>query len=116
MEAKRVKDNSGNWEQAEPSYYAIWDERVQFNFAMDAARSFRLIYFEQPLALSASNETNFLTTRYPHLLRSACEKYAYQFLKQYDAAAQAEGRFMSAMERIAMNDDLSRRGMVLSER
>ena len=116
LEAMRVKDDDGDWIEAEPSRYAIWAEAIQFDYAMDAARSFRFIYFEKPADLSVSNTTNFITTRYPHLMRAACEKYAYIFLKQPDAAAGADSRMTMALERIAQSDDLSRRGMILSER
>lgn len=47
----------------------------------------RVLYYKRPSALSVSNETNFLTTRYPTLLRTACLARSYEHMKDMQNAA-----------------------------
>lgn len=112
----RAKDADGNWIQAEPNRYAIWDERVQFDCAMNAALSFTMLYFKQPVALSGSNETNFLTTRYPHVLRAAIRKHAAIWLMEDAEEQRGEAQLARALETVGVQDDLSYRGYAPSER
>lgn len=110
-------DNTdGSPYETDPSYFAIFDERIYFNVALDAAHPFSLIYFKKPAALSSGNQTNFLTNRYPHLMRAACRKYAYIFLKNSDEAKYAEAQLEKLLAAVAINDDLSNRGFVPLER
>ncbi len=112
----RATDGDGDPVEAEPVYYAIWDEKFQFDCAMNAALSFTLLYFKSPTLLSGSNETNFMTTRYPHLLRAACRKHAEIFTKNYAARDRAEDDLQKFLALIEQHDDLSYRGVSPAER
>jgi hypothetical protein len=109
-------DASGNPIQTEPSRFAIFNEAIQFNVALDAAYTFTLAYFKRPAALASGNQTNFLTTRYPHLLRAACRKHAYIFLKNTGERDKANQELQAFLTEIAVQDDLSYRGFVPDER
>lgn len=100
----------------EPRWYAIFDELINFDCAADGAQTFRLVYYKKPAALSVSNTTNFMTSRYSHLLRQFCLRHAALFLKDDTAAARYEARGAEMLQSIMVNDDLSRRGAVYPER
>lgn len=63
--------------------------KFYFNASADINYLYRLWYMARPALLAAgTNETNFLTTRYPHLLDAACKYYAYVHREQMDLANQ----------------------------
>lgn len=64
-----------------PSRWSVWDEEVKFDVAVDTAAVMKLLYYRRPILLSAANLTNFLTDRYPKLLRVACMAAAADFMK-----------------------------------
>lgn len=72
-----------------------------------------LLYYARPAPLSADNLTNFLTTKFPSLLRYACMAKAYEHMKDTERAATwlqlANGALADAMR----SDDLSRRGQYI---
>jgi hypothetical protein len=93
-----------------PSCWAIWDEILQFDGAFDTAAQFRLAYFRSPALLSASNPSNFLTTRYPRLIRQATQAAAADFMKddtEYQKGVTALGNLIQS---IAIEQDLLYRG------
>ena len=51
--------------------------------------------FRSKSALSGSNLTNFLTTRYPTLLRTACLFRGFDYKKEYEAADRNEKRLQT---------------------
>ena len=114
--AMRSNDSNGAPIESEPTHYAIWDEKFQFNVAMDAARAFTLVYYKQPAELSASSETNWLTSRYPHLLMAACRYYAEIFTKNFKARDEAMRDMERILATVAVQDDLTYRGFVPNER
>jgi hypothetical protein len=93
-----------------PAYYAIYDEAFQFEVKADAAYTLRLLYYEKPAPLSVSNETNWLTDRYPHLLRAACEAVAFDYLHDDQNMARALGKLSELLIAIPAENELSRRG------
>ncbi len=64
-----------------PSSWTIFDEQVKFDCAFDTATQFKQLYFRSPLPLSATNLSNWLTVRYPKLMRVACMASAADFMK-----------------------------------
>lgn len=60
-----------------PSECTMDGTLAYFNVKAEAAYGYRLWYWKTPTALGVSNETNFLTVRYPHILEAACKYYAY---------------------------------------
>ena len=63
------------------SYYVHGGTTIEFDVPADETYGTRLLYYAIPTALSGSNETNFLTQRYPTLVRQACVGRANEFLK-----------------------------------
>lgn len=72
---------SGNPPTGPASFVAIIGETLQFDTIMDQNTVFRMIFYKQPAVLSLSNETNFLTRKYPSLLRYACLMHAADYRK-----------------------------------
>jgi hypothetical protein len=64
-----------------PTRVAVFGEKLQFECRADSARKYDLVYYKTPELLSANNKTNFLTSRYPHILRTACQAGAANFMK-----------------------------------
>ncbi len=67
--------------QGSPLYWSIYDERFRFDFAFNTQTTVRLQYFQSLPLLSATNLTNFLTNRYPQLIRVATNTAAADFMK-----------------------------------
>jgi len=104
---------ANNLVAASPTRWAIWDEKIHFDTAIDVPASMRLLYFRQPLLLSTTNETNFLTTRYPRLLRQACNTAAADFMKDDVEYNKGLTALTALVQSTAMQDDLSRRGATI---
>src|SRR6185369_1635696 len=69
-------NNDGTLQQNMPTRYCVFDELINFNSQSDAAYTAKFLHFKQPAVLSSGNPTNFLTNRYPTLLRRACLMFA----------------------------------------
>ena len=79
--ARRRFDASGTLVAGPPLYYAIFDEMLQFEASFTTASPFLLLCFKSPTPLSSQNPSNFLTGRFPHLVRTACLAQAADFLR-----------------------------------
>jgi hypothetical protein len=66
---------------ASPTRWGIFDEKLKLDCAMETASQFKLLYYRSPKPLSAANLTNWLTIRYPKLLRVACMAAAADYMK-----------------------------------
>lgn len=60
--------------------------KAYFDATPDIAYPYRLWYMATPAPLSLSNESNFMCTRYPHILEAMCKYYAYMH-RQMDGEA-----------------------------
>lgn len=77
-------DSSGNRVQAMPqTYYTLGGAtpKLKFDSPANYAYPYELTYYQQPAALGVSNTTNFITTFYPRLMRTACMVGAAEFMK-----------------------------------
>lgn len=74
-------DGSGNRVQTQPSYYSNDQTNLKFESPVDQNYPYLLYYYQQPLALSATNTANFLTNTYQRLMRVACMTAASEFMK-----------------------------------
>lgn len=93
-----------------PSRWSIWDECVKFDCAFDTATTFRQLYYQSPLPLSANNQSNWLTNRYPMLMRKACLTAAADFMKD-DAEYQKNLVALNALvQSTAIENDMGYRG------
>jgi len=93
-------DGNGNRIQQQPGIYYFDQAALRFDSLADQAYPIALVYFQQPAMLSATNDTNFLTSNCQMLLRRAIMRAACEWTKevasgQYDRtyweqAAEAE--------------------------
>lgn len=111
IEDRREYDSSAALLTGTPRNFAIYGEALQFELAYDAAATLHLVAFAAPAVLSLTNTTNFLTKRYPHLLRAACTARAYAF-RNNDERAGAEMQNLAAfITATNMESDLTYRGV-----
>lgn len=90
----------GTRTQQQPMIFYMDQVSLQMDSPPDQAYAYNLIYFQQPLPLSVTNPTNFITDTYPRLMRCACMAAACEFAKDsgqgsydrtyWDMAAQDE--------------------------
>jgi hypothetical protein len=93
-----------------PVQWAIWDEYLQFDAAFTDAKQFRLSCFKSLPLLSASNPTNFLTNRYPQLLREAAIAAAASFMKDDNEFTKHDTKLQLMIQQINAESDLMYRG------
>ena len=107
---KRTYEN-GALVSGTPRNYAIFSEALQFDRAYDAAAMLRLIGFRAPGVLSLANPANFLTTRYPHILRAACLARAFSYRNSDERAAAELQNLVAFIAKTNIESDLSYRGL-----
>lgn len=93
-----------------PSRWSIFDEKLKLDCAMEEASQFKLLYFRAPKLLSATNLTNWLTTRYPKLLRVACMAAAADFMKDSTEYQKHLTALTALVGSVAAEGDLQYRG------
>jgi hypothetical protein len=96
-----------------PVYFGIWNERLYFDAAFFQASLCRLQYYQSLPLLSASNESNFLTDRYPNLMRVACVAAAADFMKDSEEYQKQFTRLVAMIEKISAENDMQYRGLEL---
>ena len=74
-------DGSGNRVVTQPNYFSNDQANFQFDSPCDQPYPYLLYYNQQPLTLSATNTTNFLTQTYPRLFRCATMAQAAEYMK-----------------------------------
>jgi hypothetical protein len=110
MEDSRAYE-SGALITGTPYNFAIYGEAFQFDQAYAAAATLRLVGFKAPTVLSLAVPTNFLTTRYPHVLRSACLARAFSY-RNSDERADKELTLLAAyIAKANSESDLTYRGL-----
>jgi hypothetical protein len=77
----RRYDSSEALLSGKPSCFAVYDERFNFDLNPDAAMTVRLLYYQSPTVLSDTVNTNFLTDKYPTMLRYAALAYAADYMR-----------------------------------
>jgi hypothetical protein len=95
-----------------PRNFAIFGEALQFEAAYEAAATLRLLSFNAPAVLSAANPVNVLTTRYPHILRSACLARAFAYRNSDERADKELTLLAAAIGKANAEADLSYRGVM----
>jgi len=93
-----------------PSRWAVWDEMMQFDAAFEIATSFKLMYFRAPPPLSVTNPTNFITSRYPKLMRVATNCAAAEFMKDDEEYNKALTALTALVQSVSAENDLIYRG------
>lgn len=107
---RRVYDADGDLMSGLPSVVAIFDEALQFDMKFDEARTLSLLYYKKPADLASDNLTNWLTTRYPHLLRQACIVSAYASMREWNAHNAEVQKLSAFIDRANVEADLGYRG------
>lgn len=108
------RNESGVLETGDPARWAIIGETAYLNVLPSAAYSGMLLYYKRPTVLSGSNLTNFLTIRYPALLRYACMAKAYEHMKQPEQAVGYTTLMLQAIQTAASTNEMWRRNQVIS--
>lgn len=93
-----------------PSRYTMLNGQLRFAPAPDGAYSAAITYRRDLPALSATNTTNWLLTRYPHAYLHGALKYALLFGIEDERAAQFDGLFQGALAAIREADARRRTG------
>jgi hypothetical protein len=102
-----------NLQQTFPQYFAIWDEAIHFEGAFPQTYNAQLLYYKSPPLLSANNQSNFLTNRYPHLMRSACQAAAADFMKDDIEYQKCVTRLQNLITSVMAENDMQYRGLEL---
>tara|TARA_R110000822_G_scaffold92983_5_gene214271 strand:+ start:1084 stop:1704 length:621 start_codon:yes stop_codon:yes gene_type:complete len=108
----RIRNTDGTLETGEPSEWTIANEQGEFDSQLTDALEATMWYYKTPTALSVSNETNFLTTRYPTLVRYACTAFAYDHRKRRTDASEMRMLAMNEINEANSEADRGRRGQV----
>jgi hypothetical protein len=95
---------------ATPNAWTIIGSTAHLDVLLSAAFSGRMMYYFQPADLSVSNETNFLTTRYPKLLRETCMAFGYQHMKDTARGQEYLGYAMVSIQEANKTNEMWRRG------
>lgn len=103
------RDEDGALYTDEPSAWTIIGTTAYVDVLCEANFAGVLLYYALPTALSSSNETNFLTTRYPSLLRYACMAKAYEHMKDGARAKEYLALAMGAIGSAMATNDMFRR-------
>lgn len=97
-----------------PSWWGIWDEQIKFDVAFSQASLGKLQYYQSLPLLSSTNTTNFLTNRYPQLIRVATNAAAADFMKDDSEYQKGVTRLGAIVQGINIENDGQLRGMEIS--
>lgn len=106
-------DEDADMPEGAPTYWCDFGSAINLNTKADQDYTARLVFYRRPPALSPTNPTNFLTTKYPTLLRRTCLMLAAEVRKEYDLFDREEMRALQAVQQVMAEDDLAKRGMEL---
>lgn len=102
---RRLYNPDGSLVQDLPRWFALAGSKIQFTVRCDVARTAFMAYYERPDDLSPSNETNFLTTLYPRLLRTFCMAFGNEFKKEFTQANDWLGKGEDQITNVAQTMD-----------
>ena len=102
-------DGTGARIQQTPVIYSFNESYIQLDQQPDLAYPYVITYYQLPAALSNSNPTNFLTDKYPRLLRTTCMMMGAEWTKesnqgQYDRGYWAQMSQEELMQAQAQSD------------
>lgn len=94
MEGRMQIEPNGDFMASVPSECQIIGSPpvAYFDCKSDDDHDYRLIYFKRPAALAGGNLTNFLTNRYPKLLRTACLMSGFEYYQKPEQEQKYEKR------------------------
>lgn len=97
--------------QGNPQFWGIWSETIYFDFAFAQQMLCRLSYYRSLPLLSSTNQSNFLTSRYPQLMRCACTTAAADFMKDTEEYQKGAARLGSMINEVMAENDGAYRGI-----
>jgi hypothetical protein len=107
---RRFRDSDGNLEEGDPSEWMIANELGELDSQLSAQMVGWMWFYQRPADLTASPGTNWLTTRYPALLRHTCTAIAYQHRKRMSDAQSEYALAGIEIEEANRESDRGRRG------
>ncbi len=96
-----------------PHWFGIWNETIYFDAAFSQATLCKMQYFQSLPLLSSSNPSNFLTNRYPQLMRTACVAAAADFMKDDNEYQKGVTRLQNLVAQVNIENDMMLRGIEL---
>lgn len=102
-----------NLVQGIPAWWGIWNETAYFDVAFSQASLGIMQYYKAPALLSTANQSNFLTNRYPQLIRVATNTAAADFMKDDSEYQKGMSRLQALTQSISVENDGYLRGMEL---
>lgn len=99
-----------------PSAYTIINEQFEFDCLASSARSYLIAFYQSPTPLAAGNQTNFLTNRYPLILRTACVAMAFDWRHDDANYQRVAARLTSLIGAANIEADLSRQAEAMEVR
>lgn len=102
-------DSTGAVFAGEPSRWWVLGVTAYIDTLPTADFIGALTYYARPLALSGSNETNWLTIRYPTLLRHALLYMAYDHMKEIEMSNRYLQTFEGKLAESKRTNDMFRR-------
>ena len=96
-----------------PAWWGIIDEEIKFDVALAEQTQAILQYYQSLPLLSVSNQSNFLTNRYPQLMRRACVTAAADFMKDTEEYNKGYARLEALVQSVSIENDGQYRGMEL---
>lgn len=106
-----ILDGEGNFIVGMPSMFSVLGKTMRFDVAAERDFFGVLFYYARPAPLSASNETNFLTEKFPSLLRYAMLYFAYEHMKDQALGQEYMAKYAGQLRSARAVDDLNKMGM-----
>lgn len=107
--ARVPRDADGAVLEGTPSAWYILGETAYVNAKCVDNFAGRLMYYAQPAELSSGNPTNFLTRRYPALVRFACMQRAFEHMKDTNRATEYLKLMIGSAGSASVSNELFRR-------
>lgn len=105
-------DSDGALTIGTPSCWTIVGTTLYLDTQLDAAQNARLWYYGTPAALASGNQTNFLSDRFPTLLISVCNAFAYKSRHRVDDMQTELALAGADIATINAEDEMARRGQL----
>lgn len=107
QESRNIIDATNTFVTATPTECQIIGDPAiaRLNTKSDLAHPYSLVYYARPEALGSGNTENFLTRRYPKMLRKACLMAGYEHYKNPDQEAKYEKQLEALIFKANANFD-----------
>lgn len=117
FEERRYRDSDGALPSGRPTVYAAvpgdtGGGTYYFDVSADQTYTGQQWYCRRPEDLSGSNQSNFLTVRYPTLLRRACMIFAYEHQMDDQRMAQTEATCLRMIQEANVTADMALNGAI----